>query len=169
MKPDVLYYLASPEAVALIEAFYGQRDVYRKATHVLRDSVGATDVIVRDRSKVLVALEFKNVPVPAGWKRMPKKWRCPPDSFIGPTGWDSGLPPLPSAYALDAALGIGPSDSKIYTNDGKVYEAVTEYGHEKVGDSWVIQQRSLDGVPHGNPPTGCKPLKKSEYFALKGE
>jgi hypothetical protein len=169
VTPGILYYLASPEATTPIEAYFAAFDDYRKATHALKDSLGATDVIVRKHSKVLVALEFKGVPMPAGWRFAPKKMQCPPHSAVGPKGWDSSLPPVPSRSALDSALGIGEAKSRIYEHDGRMFEAITQYAYEKVGDSWVIHQPSLDGVPHGNPPAGCQPLKKSEYFALKGE
>ena len=95
MEPDTLYYLASAEAKALIAVFFAAHADHRIACHALRDSVGATDILF-SRSGNLLALEFKANPPPDKWKPTLKKWRCPPNSYVGPKGWDKSLPPLPS-------------------------------------------------------------------------
>lgn len=165
---DILYYLASPEAKSKIEAYFEAVDAHKDAAFKMQKELGATSVFV-NRYGCCIGFEFKGAPIPQGWKRPAKKLKFPPDAAIGPTDWDKSLPPFPSVHKTNKELGIGEISERIYVENGQTYSAITTYGYETIGDQIVITVKSFDGVPHGNPPAGCQPLKRSEYFALKGE
>ena len=167
MNPEILYYLASPEASALIGAAFKDLAAYKAAVFAMRDRIGATTAI--ESSGRCVGFGFKGGPMPEGWTKPAKRLRFPPGSGVGPKGWDSELPPFPSFHALDKALGVGDFPPKSFIKDGKLYSAMAGYGYERVGETYVITMQSVNGEPIGNPPAGCQPLKKSEYYALKGE
>jgi hypothetical protein len=167
MEPETLYYLASPEAAQHIAAFFDALDAYKAECRRLGDSVGATNSLTLQHR--VVGFEFKGKPFPVGWKSPPKHRHFPKDCAVWPKGWDASLPPFPDKRGLDRRLGIGEIEHRTYIRDGRLYGSTSNYGYEKAGDSWVIEQLVVDGKPHGNPPAGCKQLKKSEYYALKGE
>ena len=167
MDKDIVYFLASPEAVILIEAFFAEMDAYKAAYRAFGESIGATNTIVLGHR--VVGFEFRNTSPPKGWKVPAKKRKFPLFAAVGPTGWDAGLPVMPNKSKLDQALGIGPVEQHIWAENGGLHSGPSEYGYEKVGSDFVISARVVDGKMHGNPPTGCLSLKKSEYFALKGE
>ena len=164
---DIAYFLASPEAIAHIEALFSAMDAYKDAYKAFGETLGATNTITL--SHRVVGFEFRDKPLPKGWKAPAKSRRFPPHSAVGPKGWDADLPPFPSKEATDQALGIGPVVHFMWEEEGTLRGADSSYGYEKVGSNYVITVRVVNGTMHGNPPTGCQPLKKSEYFALKGE
>ena len=164
---DIIYFLASPEASALIQAHFAAMDAHKSAAFAMRNKLGATaPVFLRDR---LVGFQFKDKPLPEGWKAPAKKLGFPPQCGVGPTGWDAEIPPLPSNRKLDLSIGIGDAPPISYFEAGKLYQVLTGYGYETVQGEHVISMQTFDGVPHGNPPAGCQPIKKSEYYALRGE
>lgn len=161
---ETAYFIAGPEAVALIAPAVEARLAYRERIREVSKRIGATGTMAYGGDQVAYWILPHGAPVPEGWKRAPRVRNVNgvvPDHrhVAGRAVWSK----LGVRVAMPCDR-LGKRETLCLPN-GNLF--TSGYGYERIGDTWIVQARLHEGRVVGGDPEGCRRIRNSEYWLLR--
>lgn len=161
---ETAYFVAGPEAVALIAPAVEARLAYRERIHAISKRIGATGTMAYDGDQVAYWILSCGAAIPEGWKRAPRVrgvHGVVPDRkhAAGRAVW-AEIGARPALPCRD----LGARPTTILTDGAIIREG---YGYERHGSAWVVTARLHEGRVVGGDPRGCRRIQNSEYWLLR--
>lgn len=161
---ETAYFVAGPEAVALIASAVEARLAYRERIREVSKRIGATGTMVYAADQVAHWILPYGAPIPEGWKRAPRVRNVNgvvPDSkhAVGRAVWAEI-----GARMATPCDRLGKRETLCLPNGNLL---TTGYGYERVGDTWIVTARLHEGRVVGGDPKWCRRIRTSEYWLIR--
>lgn len=169
------YFLCGPESAAIVtEAMDGFNAYHRRVLDALAP-LGIKSYHHRDRHFVAAQ---RVGPAPPGWRVAPRRdfparrhgnTMIVPDrkhpggkAFLDAIGWPPNWPRVEDALGIERRWDL--VDASVETG---IRYRQSSYGAEIIGKDVIIVVGDDEGQPFGGAPTGCTPLARSAYYAMR--